>query len=246
MRRLSAAVRLLADAARDFTHAGRSQTAATWARLRRRTSFTLGTADCAPIPVVLLPGILERSTYLAPLGRHLAAEGHPIHVVETLGWNISSLAESAERCLRLLHDEDVHGAVFVAHSKGGLIGKAVLLDPRLGDAAIGMVSVATPFAGSTLGGRLQWLVRRSPLGLFSPTNKDLERLASLREVNDRIVSLAPAWDQMIPGGSHLDGAHNVTLDHRGHFRPIDDPAVWEQVHTHLHRLLQPPAGGGAA
>ena len=144
MRRLRT---LLSDArefVRDFSHAARAQGVATWARRRGATDYAVGTADCAPIPVVLLPGILERSTYLAPLGRFLAAQGHPVHAVESLGWNISGLDESVERCLTLLQDRDVQGAVFVAHSKGGLIGKALLTDPRLGDAAVGLVAVATP------------------------------------------------------------------------------------------------------
>lgn len=242
MRRLSRATRLVRDAARDFTHAGRAQAAANWTRWRGRSSFPLGDSDCDSVPVVLLPGILERSTYLLPLGRFLCARGHPVHVVDALGWNISSLEESVERCLQTLEDEDVHGAVLVAHSKGGLIAKALLLDERLGDDAVGAVTVATPFAGSTLGGRLQRLVRRSPLGLFSPDNEDLERLAAERWVNSKIVSLAPVWDQMIPGGSHLEGAHNVTLADGGHFRPVNDPAVWEQIHTYLHELARRDGG----
>ncbi len=242
MRRLKALARWVGDVASDLTHAARAQGISTWARRRGATAYTLGTADCAPIPVVLLPGILERSTYLAPLGRFLATQGHPVHVVDSLGWNIAGIKESVERCLTMLRDEDVHGAVLVAHSKGGLIGKALLLDPRLGDAAIGLVAVATPFAGSTLGGPLQRLpwVQHSPLGLFAPSNDELEALTLELDVNARIASLAPEWDQMIPGGSHLDGATNVTLHGRGHFRPVDDPAVWEQVHAHVHLLAEPP------
>lgn len=192
--------------------------------------------------MVLLPGILERSTYLAPLGRHLAEQGHPVHVVDSLGWNIAGLKESVDRCITLLQDRDLHGAVLVAHSKGGLIGKALLMDPRLGDAAVGLVAVATPFGGSTFGGPLQRLpwVTRSPLGLFNPTSAEVAALTLGRDVNARIVSLAPEWDQMIPGGSHLEGATNVTLQNRGHFRPVDDPAVWEQVHTHIHQLAEHP------
>ncbi len=239
MRRLKALTRWFTDVASDLTHAARAQGTATWARRRGATAYTVGTSDCAPIPVVLLPGILERSTYLAPLGRFLAAQGHPVHVVDTLGWNIAGIKESVERCLELLRTEDVHGAVLVAHSKGGLIGKALLLDPRLGDGAMGLVAVATPFAGSTLAGPLQRLpfFKHSPLGLFIPSNAELEELTLGSHVNNRIVSLAPEWDQMIPGGSQLDGATNVTLHGRGHFRPVDDPSVWEQVHTHVHQLV---------
>lgn len=236
MRRVRALARRLTDVVDDFSHAAQAQATAMWVRLRGKVGFPLGEADCAPIPVVLLPGILERSVYLAPLGHFLAKQGHPVHVIDTLGWNISGLDESVERSLRALHRENVHGAVLVAHSKGGLIGKALLMDERLGDAAIGLVALSAPFSGSTFGGILQKLpfVGRTPLGLFVSGNQDLQRLIDDEEVNGSIVSLAPEWDQMIPGGSHLEGAVNVTLKGRGHFRPVDDPAVWEQVHGHIH------------
>ena len=240
MRRLKALSRWVLDVALDLTHAARAQLVAFRAHQSSPPVFALGPSDCAPIPVVLLPGILESSTYLAPLGGFLASQGHPVHVVDTLGWNISTIDESVERCLTVLSEDDVHGAVLVAHSKGGLIGKALLLDPRLGDAAIALVAVATPFAGSTLGGPLQHLplVQHTPLGLFIPTNQDLTRLADEEEVNGRIASLSPEWDQMIPGGSHLDGAINVPLENRGHFRTVDDPNVWEQVHVHVHKMAE--------
>lgn len=238
MRRLSLLARRLTDVVDDFSHAAQAQATALWVRFRGKVGFPLGEADCAPIPVVLLPGILEQSSYLAPLGRFLAVQGHPVHVIDTLGWNISGLAESVERCLRALRRENVQGAILVAHSKGGLIGKALLMDDRLDDAAIGLVALAAPFGGSTFGGILQKLpfVGRSPLGLFFSGNADLARLHLAEDVNRSIVSLAPEWDQMIPGGSHLAGATNVTLTGRGHFRPVDDPAVWEQVHGHIHGL----------
>ncbi|RMB61868.1 esterase/lipase family protein [Tessaracoccus antarcticus] len=248
MRRLRELAGQVTDAVLDVGHAGLAQTRAGWAWFRRHGGFPIGTADCAPIPVVLLPGILERWIYMAPMGRFLASQGHPVHVVATLGWNISSLEDSVERCLQFFSDKDIHGAVLVAHSKGGLIGKSLLLDPRLGDGAVGLVAVATPFAGSTLGGPLQRLpfLQRSPLGLFTPTNLELGRLSEERDVNSRIVSLAPAWDQMIPGGSRLEGATNVLLEGRGHFRPVDDPAVWGQVHTHVHDVAELASGSGHA
>lgn len=236
MRRVRTLARRLTDVVEDFSHAAHAQATAMWVRLRGEAGFPLGEAECAPIPVVLLPGILERSAYLAPLGHFLATQGHPVHVIDTLGWNVSGLDESVERCLRVLRKENVHGAVLVAHSKGGLIGKALLMDERLGDAAIGLVALAAPFGGSTFGGVLQKLpfVGRTPLGLFFSDNADLARLNEEQDVNHSIVSLAPEWDQMIPGGSRLEGAVNVTLKGRGHFRPVDDPAVWEQVHGHIH------------
>ncbi len=227
------------DALQDFGHAARAQAIATWVRLGGGAGFTVrtGSTTCSAVDVVLLPGILERSTYLVPLGRYLSSRGHRVHVIDALGWNVFGIDESVEHCLKVLEDREVHSAILVAHSKGGLIGKALLLDPRAGDVAIGLVAVATPFSGSTFGGPLQRLplVESSPLGMFLPNSDDLRRLAH-DDVNGRIVSLSPEWDQMIPGGSHLEGATNVTLARRGHFRPVGDPEVWAQVHHHIHSL----------
>ena len=242
MRRLRTLLLDTLEFVKDFLHAARSQVAAIRLQFGGVTGFTLGKADCAPIPVVMLPGILERSTYMAPLGRFLASKGHPIHVIDALGWNLLSIQDSVERCVKALQDQHISDAVLLAHSKGGLIGKAVLLDPRATAAVAGMVALSTPFDGSSFGGPLQYLpfAKRSPLGLFFPNNEALGRLSVEAEINSRIVSMAPARDQMIPGGSHLEGATNVTLDGRGHFRPVDDEGVWEQVHSWVHTLGQMP------
>src|SRR5690606_19667464 len=118
-----------------------------WRRVRPGpTAVGNGEPDCRKVPVVVLPGILEPWTYLAPLGNWFAGRGHPVHYVETLGWNLADVERSARRCLAVLHEREVDGAVLVAHSKGGLVGKAVL---ALSDAPVGMVTVATPFGGST-------------------------------------------------------------------------------------------------
>lgn len=230
-------------AARDWAHVGHTYARAHLRRLRRPPIHEPAPAGaCGKAPVVLLPGILEPWSYLAPLGRALAGHGHPVHYVETLGWNIAGLEASVERCLRVLAERGITGAVLVAHSKGGLIGKAVLMDARAAGAVVGLVAIATPFRGSTVGGPLQRLrpVRRSPLGLFTPDGEQLAALTAEEAVNARIVSMAPAWDQMIPNGSHLDGATNVTLGVAGHFRPVQDPAVWDLVHTWVHHLSSPP------
>jgi len=127
----------------------------------------------------------------------------------------------------------VRGGVLVAHSKGGLIGKRVLLDAAAAGRVRGLVAVATPFGGSSLSfGALA----RTPLGLFAPAGAAIAALTGERSVNRRIVSLAPAWDQVIPEGSRLPGARNVTLDAGGHFRPLADPRVHSLIHTEVHAL----------
>ncbi|WP_345579835.1 alpha/beta hydrolase [Tessaracoccus lubricantis] len=224
-------------AAKDWTVALRDQ----FLSLRARDDGTPGApGTCTGPAVVLIPGILENPRYLLPLQQWLTAQGHTVHQVPALGWNLRGLSASVTRGLDALEQLGVTDAVVVAHSKGGLIGKAMLLHPRSQGALTGMVTVATPFSGSQLWNRVQrtFLLRRSPLGLFHPEHPELAALIAEREVNSRIVSLSPAFDQMIPGGSHLDGATNVRLDVKGHFRPVSDPSVWEIIHGHVHRLAE--------
>ncbi|MHA6525715.1 alpha/beta hydrolase [Tessaracoccus sp. G1721] len=221
----------------DWAVAGRDMAKAIW----RRHSWRLPAGDggdkgCGQVTVVLIPGILEPWSYLAPLARWLGRRGHRVEFIEGLGWNLGHLDASADHCLEVLRARGVRDAVLVAHSKGGLIGKAVLTRQGEDGVALGLVAVATPFGGSSMGRPLHRLVSRSPLGLFAPGNAVLRRLSAEVAVNAQIVSLAPAWDQVIPDGSHLAGATNVDLDSPGHFRPMRDEAVWEIIHEHVHRL----------
>jgi len=239
------------DAAADWLVAGRDMVSAVWRGIRPGERL-LGdpTPGCDAVPVVMLPGILEPWTWMAPMADWFARHGHPVHHVETLGWNLRDIDASASRSLEVLKERDIHRAVLVAHSKGGLIGKALLAQtlpsarkvvgdrPDADPHAIGMVTLATPFGGSSLGGPLQRLplVSLSPLGMFFPNSPQLTALAQEQAVNAHIVSLAPKWDQVIPDGSHLDGATNVTLDAVGHFRPLGDEEVWKTIHEFVHTL----------
>lgn len=204
----------------------------------RRTSAVPNDGDCAGPPVVIIPGILENARYLAPMSQWLAARGHTVHQLPALGWNLRGLMKSVDKGFEALETLGVEDAVIVAHSKGGLIGKAMLLDPRADGVLTGLIAVATPFNGSTLWDRAQrtLLLRRSPLGMFHPAHPELATLIAEREVNRRIVSLSPAFDQMIPGGSHLDGATNETLEVEGHFRAVSDESAWEVIHRHVDSL----------
>lgn len=206
-------------------------------RPRRACDVPAG-GDCDGPAVVIIPGILENARYLAPLAQWLAAQGHTVHQLPALGWNLRGLTRSVDKGLESLEKLGVEDAVIVAHSKGGLIGKAMLLDPRSDGVLTGMIAVATPFSGSQLWDRAQrtFLLRRSPLGMFHPEHPDLASLIAEREVNERIVSLSPAFDQMIPGGSHLDGATNETLEVEGHFRAVSDESAWETIHRHVDAL----------
>jgi hypothetical protein len=190
---------------------------------RRGEPESLRTGSRAP--VLILPGVYETWRYMLPLARHLHATGHPVHVLTTLGLNSGRIPDAAALAARYLEHNDLKGVVIVAHSKGGLIGKHLMaIDDTAGRVAR-MVAIATPFSGS-------WLARYAPvrtLRVFRPEGRLLSTLAKNYAINSRITSIAGEFDEVIPGGSVLDGATNITVPVIGHFRLLSAPALLETV-----------------
>ena len=242
----------------DYAYAARRQLAivsAPWTLGRPRPApraWREGSDDLAEI--ILLPGVYEHWTFLRPLGDALNAAGHRVKVVHGLGMNRRGIAETAERLGRALASRPPTGAgrVLVAHSKGGLIGKHLLVssgaaaaaaleaaaggDPADAAAAatastddaghplgiLGLVAVCTPFHGSPLAG----LFFVPSIRAFLPEDETIVMLGRDESVNGRIVSVFGRFDPHIPGGSALDGATNVIVPAAGHFRVLGSP------HTH--------------
>ncbi|MCU1473644.1 alpha/beta hydrolase [Amnibacterium sp.] len=169
-------------------------------------------------PVVVLPGIWETWHFLKPLIEHLHHAGHPVHVLAELGWNGGSVDAAAGLTVQHLRDHDLTDVMIVAHSKGGLIGKAAMLDAVEGGRVDAMAAISAPFSGSVY-------ARYAPIRsirAFSPRDPTTLRLAANREVNARITSIYGEFDPHIPGGSELPGATNVRVPVGGHFRILAD------------------------
>jgi len=175
-------------------------------------------------PVVLIPGVFERWQFLRPIADALAARGHPVYVIPELGINARSIPDSGQRVLATLAERDLRGVALVAHSKGGLIGKAAMLEDA--DERIDrLVAVATPFSGS----RMAFYTLVPALRVFRLTHPVIRRLVGERAVNARITSIQPAFDPHIPEGGDIEGGTNVRLDVVGHFRVLEDPAALAAV-----------------
>lgn len=211
--------RRLAWWAADYAYALRWQLAAA---LDRTDPQRYATGPLAP--VVVLPGVYETWRFLHPLVRALHERGHPVHVITALQGNRAPVRDGAAIVASELERLDLQHAVLAAHSKGGLIGKQVMLS-LAGRRVRGMVAVATPFGGSRYGRFMLGATLRA----FSPRDATIVALTASADVNARIVSVYPAFDPHIPEGSELDGAKNVPLATGGHFRVLADPRVIAEV-----------------
>ncbi|MCR2784192.1 MULTISPECIES: alpha/beta hydrolase [unclassified Microbacterium] len=193
---------------RDYAYAGLWQARATFNRTDPDT-FLSGDR----VPVVVLPGIYETWKFMQPLVAAIHRRGHPVHVLDALRRNERPVVEMAEQVTAYLEEHDLSDVLIVAHSKGGLVGKQVMIGPA-GARVRGMLAVATPFGGS----RYARLLPSSTLRIFSPADATIVALAGQAAVNSRIVSVYGRFDPHIPEGSELPGARNVRLETGGHFR----------------------------
>ena len=182
-------------------------------------------ADGRLRPVVILPGIYESWHYLRPIAERLNADGHPVHVIPTLGLNRAPIPATAAHVHAQLVDRGLTGVVLVAHSKGGIVGKHVMvLDDR--EARVDrLVAIASPFNGSAMAR----IAPNPALRAFLPGDPVIAALAAEVAVNARITSIYPSFDPHIPDGCVLDGARNVELPVIGHFRILLAPAVIDAV-----------------
>jgi triacylglycerol esterase/lipase EstA (alpha/beta hydrolase family) len=182
-------------------------------------------------PVILLPGVYETWHFLEPVGAYLNSLGHPVHIVPTFGRNLLPIGEMAALAAEYVERADLRDVVIVAHSKGGLIGKTMMLDEVVGSRITSMVAINTPFAGSNYA----HFVPIRTLREFVPTHATIVSLAANAAANAAIVSIYSSWDPIIPNGSRLDGATNLELPITGHFRILDRADLFSAIALAVER-----------
>lgn len=206
------------------------------------------------VAVILIPGILGKWGFLKHLGDKISLEGHPVYVVPKLGYNLMSvprsamvvcslitkilkdskkahshkhLAKNAMRIRQLIEQHDIKNVILVAYSKGGLIGKYLMLHCNNDDRIKGMVAIATPFSGTSL-------VKLIPLDPFQELDNDSRIIHDLQRetaVNRKIISIYPKYDNevMSDKGSFLEGAENFQMNVSGHHKVLYDKEVEKKV-----------------
>ncbi|WP_022892229.1 alpha/beta hydrolase [Agromyces subbeticus] len=196
------------------------------------------TGDAGKPTILLLPGVYEHWSFMAPLGDDLNRHGYRVQVVHGLGANLLGIFETAARMARALERAPTPpaGFVMVAHSKGGLVGKRMLLsdaDRRLG--LIGVVAIATPFGGS----RLARYLLDPGLREFLPEGATITELTGAASMNSQIVSVFGTFDPHVPEGSVLAGAKNVQVPVAGHFRILSAPETSAAVVAGIESFAVP-------
>jgi triacylglycerol lipase len=176
-------------------------------------------------PVIVIPGVYERWEFMKPVAQAIFKAGYTVHVVEGLGYNRGSVEDMARLVRHYVEGQHLSGCVIIGHSKGGLIGKYLLLQAEDTSLFKGMIAINAPFQGS----KYAYILPGRFLRVFIPSSPLLALLAQNERVNEKIISIYSIFDPHIPGGSFLKGAKNLQLNIRGHFRIIKSKPLHSEI-----------------
>lgn len=179
-------------------------------------------------PVIILPGILGRWGFYKSMTDYISLLGHPVYIIPKLGNNVRDIKSSADKVLEVIEENNLQNIVIVGHSKGGLIGKYLLLSEKSKDRIKGLIAIATPFHGSSMGN----FIPHSSMKELSSKSDIIDYLEKHSEVNSKIVSIIPSYDNHVwhPKGSYLEGAmENIKVEVAGHHKILNDKKVWNKI-----------------
>ena len=90
-----------------------------------------------------------------------------------------------------------------------------------------MISIATPYSGSSLAKTIPFL----PFRQLFPESPIIKDLKAHNEINNKIISISPIFDNHVwaKEGSFLEGAKNITINKKGHHKILFDKELQDKV-----------------
>ena len=168
---------------------------------------------------------------------YISLLGHPVYIIPKLGNNYKDIPTSAKKVREVIEENNLKNIIIVAHSKGGLISKYLLLHDDPDNRVKGVISIATPFHGSSIAKFMPYSFIRE----LSPDSKIIHDLENHPEVNKKIVSIIPSYDNHIwhPRGSFLEGAmQNINVEVFGHHLILNNKIVWKLVIEWIEKITK--------
>lgn len=202
--------------------------------VRKPPKHYLGHIVMHKAPIILIPGVTTKWTFLKIIADPLSLQGHPIYVIEKLGYNMKDIPTSATLVRDVINEYDLKDVVIIAHSKGGLIGKYALLFNNADARIKKMVAIATPFGGSEVAN----FIPHQAIRELSPKDGIIQKLNVAKEVNGKITSIYGLFDNHVwPVEScRLEGAKNIQVAVHGHHAILVDPKVRDVVISEVEKM----------
>lgn len=180
--------------------------------------------------IILLPGFAETWVFLKTIADNLNSLGYRIFLVNSLGRNAGPIETSITIVKDFIENNQLQDIILLSHSKGGIIAKILLDDPKYSKIIKQSICVAVPYGGSILG-----YLNIFSLNQLSPKSDIIKRINCSNGENLKVINIYPKLDNhVIPNKSlFLDGAKNIRIDIIGHTRILETKATIEAISENI-------------
>lgn len=187
----------------------------------------------APIAIGV-PGVLESWRFLQTWAQALYDDGWDVHLLPQLRGMNGPLQMLSRRLDAYVEEHDLDNVYIFSHSKGSLVAKMSMVGPNA-HRICGLVALGAPWAGSRVASIAPTIMGVDNL---RPSDPIVRQQFMDSRVNNRIVTLQAQWDQHVPAGSWLPGAHVETVDSWGHNWLLESPAATDALVQWMSRLRE--------
>lgn len=187
-------------------------------------------------PIIVIQGYMDRWGFMKSIADEISNSGYPVFVIPKLENNLNDISNSAKSVEDFIEEQKLKNVLIVGHSKGGLIGKYILVNLNKNKYVIGLVAISTPYVGSRMANYFKFLKSNQ----FNPENKLIQELWSHHEVNKKIIAIFPKIDNVIwsKDKNSLEGAlENIYVEKSGHHRILFDKDVQEKIISSIKKLI---------
>lgn len=171
-------------------------------------------------PIILIQGNSNKWGFLKKLSDSISRLGYPVYVVDKLGSNLFNIPTSAKIVREIIDKNKLEKVILIGHSKGGIVGKYILVHANSDNKIVQLIAIAAPFSGTNIVSHLPY----KSLKELSPRSRVIQELDSNSKLNYKIISIMPEFDNHVwhEKGSFLDGAINIKVPTKGHHKIVFD------------------------
>lgn len=180
--------------------------------------------------VILIQGFAETWVFLKIVGDRLNTLGYRIHVIHTLGRNLDPVEVGLQKVQEYIDVKSLDHCILLSHSKGGIIAKLLVDDPKYSAKILQVINIAVPYGG-TVWGRLHVLSLHQQKHDSIVTRQVKKSMSN----NSKIINIFPRLDNhVLPhANTFLEGAKNIQVDMIGHTRILDSLETCKMVEENL-------------
>lgn len=178
-------------------------------------------------PVILIPGNSNKWGFLKKLADTISGLGHPVYIPHKLELNLFDIPTSSKIVRNIIDENKLEKVILIGHSKGGLVGKYLLVHENKDNKVIRLIAIAAPFSGTNIVNHLPYKSFKE----LSPKSEIIKALDSNSKVNSKIVSIMPEFDNHVwsEKGSFLERALNIKVPIKGHHKIVFDKDAIKKI-----------------